>query len=163
MYESYGIEMKFIADIRIYKQGQVNWDDIIPGNLSLDDVDNKQIEKETKSDNDGNYEIYAIPGEYDFYIERKGFLADITTKMTINENDEIDLGTKILYEGDADRSGIIDLNDTIEIVNSMGANVGDSTYLEQYDFGQKDVVSLDDMVSVVTNLYKTITIQDYTG
>ncbi len=32
-----------------------------------------------------NYEIYAIPGEYDFYIERKGFLADITTKMTINE------------------------------------------------------------------------------
>lgn len=45
----------------------------------------------------------------------------------------------------------------------MGANVGDSTYLEQYDFGQKDVVSLDDMVSVVTNLYKTITIQDYTG
>lgn len=29
--------------------------------------------------------------------------------MTINENDEIDLGTKILYEGDADRSGIIDL------------------------------------------------------
>ena len=163
MYESYGIEMKFIADIRIYKQGQVNWDDIIPGNLSLDDVDNKQIEKETKSDNDGNYEIYAIPGEYDFYIERKGFLADITTKMTINENDEIDLGTKILYEGDADRSGIIDLNDTIEIVNSMGANMGDSTYLEQYDFGQKDVVSLDDMVSVVTNLYKTITIQDYTG
>ena len=83
--------------------------------------------------------------------------------MTINENDEIDLGTKILYEGEADRSGIIDLNDTIEIVNSMGANMGDSTYLEQYDFGQKDVVSLDDMVSVVTNLYKTITIQDYTG
>lgn len=41
--------------------------------------------------------------------------------------------------------------------------MGDSTYLEQYDFGQKDVVSLDDMVSVVTNLYKTITIQDYTG
>ena len=34
-------------------------------------------------DNDGNYEICVIPGEYDFYIERKGFLADITTKMTI--------------------------------------------------------------------------------
>ena len=163
MYGSYGIEMKFIADIRIYKQGQVNWDDIIPGNLSLDDVDNEPIEKETKSDDEGNYEIYVTPGEYDFYIERKGFLADITTKMTINENDEIDLGTKILYEGDADRSGIIDLNDTIEIVNSMGAGVGDSTYLEQYDFGQKDVVSLDDMVSVVTNLYKTIAVQGYTG
>lgn len=40
--------MKFIADIRIYKQGQVNWDDIIPGNLSLDDVDNEQIEKEIR-------------------------------------------------------------------------------------------------------------------
>ncbi len=106
--------------------------------FSLDDVDNKQIEKETKSDNDGNYEIYAIPGEYDFYIERKRiFSRHNNQKMTINENDEIDLGTKILYEGDADRSGIIDLNDTIEIVNSMGANMGDSTYLEQYDFGQK--------------------------
>ncbi len=83
--------------------------------------------------------------------------------MTINENDEIDLGTKILYEGDADRSGIIDLNDTIEIVNSMGASKGDSTYSERYDFGQKGYVSLDDMVSVVGDLYKTITIQDYTG
>ena len=160
---SYGITMNYVADLRIYKQGQVNWDDIIPGNLSLDDVDSEQTEKITKSDDDGNYEIYVIPGKYDFYAERQGFLADITTKITINENDEIDLGTKILYEGDADRSGIIDLNDTIEIVNSMGASVGDSTYSERYDFGQKGYVSLDDMVSVVGNLYKTITIQEYTG
>lgn len=160
---SYGITMNYAADLRIYKQGQVNWDDIIPGNLSLDDVDSEQTEKTTKSDDDGNYEIYVIPGKYDFYAERQGFLADITTKITINENDEIDLGTKILYEGDADRSGIIDLNDTIEIVNSMGASEGDSTYSERYDFGQKGYVSLDDMVSVVGNLYKTIKIQEYTG
>lgn len=160
---SYGITMNYVADLRIYKQGQVNWDDIIPGNLSLDDVDSEQTEKTTQSDDDGNYEIYVIPGEYDFYAERQGFLADITTKITINENDEIDLGTKILYEGDADRSGIIDLNDTIEIVNSMGASTGDSTYSERYDFGQKGYVSLDDMVSVVGDLYKTITIQEYTG
>ena len=160
---SYGITMNYAADLRIYKQGQVNWDDIIPGNLSLDDVDSEQTEKTTKSDDDGNYEIYVIPGKYDFYAERQGFLADITTKITINENDEIDLGNKILYEGDADRSGIIDLNDTIEIVNSMGASKGDSTYSERYDFGQKGYVSLDDMVSVVGNLYKTIKIQEYTG
>lgn len=160
---SYGITMNYVADLRIYKQGQVNWDDIIPGNISLDDIDNEQTEKATQSDEDGNYEIYVIPGEYDFYAERQGFLADITTKITINENDEIDLGTKILYEGDADRSGIIDLNDTIEIVNSMGASVGDSIYSERYDFGQKGYISLDDMVSVVGDLYKTITIQEYTG
>jgi len=159
---SYGITMNYAADLRIYKQGQVNWDDIIPGNLSLDDVDSEQTEKTTKSDDDGNYEIYVIPGKYDFYAERQGFLADITTKITINENDEIDLGNKILYEGDADRSGIIDLNDTIEIVNSMGASVGDSTYSERYDFGQKGYVSLDDMVSVVGNLYKTIRIEEHT-
>ena len=123
----------------------------------------RETEKTTKSDDEGNYEIYVIPGKYDFYAERQGFLADITTKITINENDEIDLGTKILYEGDADRSGIIDLNDTIEIVNSMGASKGDSTYSEKYDFGQKGYVSLDDMVSVVGNLYKTITIEEHTG
>lgn len=160
---SYGITMNYVADLRIYKQDQINWDDIIPGNLSLDDVDREQTEKTTKSDDEGNYEIYVIPGKYDFYAERQGFLADITTKITINENDEIDLGTKILYEGDADRSGIIDLNDTIEIVNSMGASKGDSTYSEKYDFGQKGYVSLDDMVSVVGNLYKTITIEEHTG
>ena len=153
---SYGITMNYVAELRIYKQDQVNWDDIISGNLSLDDVDNEQTEKTTKSDDEGNYEIYVIPGKYDFYAERQGFLADITSKITINENDEIDLGTKILYEGDADRSGIIDLNDTIEIVNSMGASKGDSIYSEKYDFGQKGYVSLDDMVSVVGNLYKTI-------
>ena len=86
--------MNYAADLRIYKQDQVNWDDIIPGNLSLDDVDSEQREKTTKSDDDGNYEIYVIPGKYDLYAERQGFLADITTKITINENDEIDLGTK---------------------------------------------------------------------
>lgn len=160
---SYGITMNYVAELRIYKQDQVNWDDIISGNLSLDDVDNEQTEKTTKSDDEGNYEIYVIPGKYDFYAERQGFLADITSKITINENDEIDLGTKILYEGDADRSGIIDLNDTIEIVNSMGASKGDSIYSEKYDFGQKGYVSLDDMVSVVGNLYKTIKIKKYTG
>ena len=160
---SYGITMNYVADLRIYKQDQINWDDIIQGNLSLDDVDSEQTEKTTKSDDEGNYEIYVIPGKYDFYAERQGFLADITTKITINENDEIDLGTKILYEGDADRSGIIDLNDTIEIVNSMGASKGDSTYSEKYDFGQKGYVSLDNMVSVVGNLYKTITIEEHTG
>jgi hypothetical protein len=45
----------------------------------------------------------------------------------------------------------------------MGASKGDSTYSEKYDFGQKGYVSLDDMVSVVGNLYKTITIEEHTG
>ena len=71
---SYGITMNYLADLRIYKQDQINWDDIIPGNLSLDDVDREQTEKTTKSDDEGNYEIYVIPGKYDFYAERQGFL-----------------------------------------------------------------------------------------
>ena len=71
---SYGIKMNYVADLRIYKQDQINWDDIIQGNLSLDDVDSEQTEKTTKSDDEGNYEIYVIPGKYDFYAERQGFL-----------------------------------------------------------------------------------------
>ncbi len=45
---SYGITMNYVADLRIYKQDQINWDDIIPGNLSLDDVDREQTEKNNK-------------------------------------------------------------------------------------------------------------------
>ena len=44
-----------------------------------------------------------------FIHEKLGYLADVTTNITITEGETIDLGNKILIEGDVDRSGIIDL------------------------------------------------------
>lgn len=162
MEESYGIYTKYIADIKMYDAQEINWEGIVPGDITLDEIENYETKARTVSDEEGNYTIYVIPGTYDCLIERKGFLANIVKNITINASDEIDLGKKILTEGDANRTGIIDLDDVVDIVNNNGAQQGDENYKEQYDYGQKGYIALDDVVSTTTNIYGTVVIEEYT-
>lgn len=161
METSYGIYTKYIADIKLYDTGEIDWDGIIPGDITLEEIENYETKARTVSDDEGNYTIYIIPGTYDCLIERKGFLANIVKNITISASDEINLGKKILTEGDANRTGIIDLDDVIKIVNNNGAKQGDENYKEQYDYGQKGYVSLDDLVSTTSKLYGTVVIEEY--
>ena len=161
MEASYGIYTKYIADIKIYDSSKINWEGIVPGDITLEEIENYEIEARTVSDEEGNYTIYVIPGTYDCLIERKGFLANIVKNITINNTDEINLGKTILTEGDANRTGIIDLDDVIDIVNNNGAEKDDSNYKEQYDYGQKGYISLDDILSTTSNLYGTVVIKEY--
>lgn len=162
MEASYGIYTKYIADIKLYDTGEINWDGIVPGDITLEDIENNyETKARTVSDDEGNYTIYIIPGTYDCLIERKGFLANIVKNITINASDEINLGKKILVEGDANRTGIIDLDDVVDIVNNNGSQQGDENYKEQYDYGQKGYVALDDVVSTTSNIYGTVVIEEY--
>lgn len=158
---SYGVTTKYIADITLYKAGEFNWDGIIAGDTSLDELDTYEKVVSTKSDDEGNYSLYIPPGTYDCIIERKGFLAQIIKTIKIAEGEVIDLEERILIEGDADRSGIVDLDDTVVLVNFTGATLGDENYDEKYDYGQKGFIGLDDMVSTTSNLYNTISIEEY--
>lgn len=68
---SYGIITKYIADITIYEANQFNWDGVVPAETTLDELDDLDEIMRMKSDDEGNYEIFIIPGIYDCIIERK--------------------------------------------------------------------------------------------
>lgn len=132
------------------------------GTTSLDETDSLEKKASAVSDKDtGNYEIYVLPGTYDILLERLGFLASVVTNISVTENSVIDLGSKILIEGDVNRSGIIDLDDMIDIVTMSDSTEGDGSYQPQYDFGQKGFINIDDLVSTVTNSDSLISIEEY--
>ena len=162
MEASYGITTKYIANITLYNAGEFNFDGIIPGETTLDELDSLEKVASTTSDDEGNYTLEAPLGTYDCIIERQGFLAQVIKNVTINAGETINLGDRILIEGDCNRSGSIDLDDMIDIVNFTGLSSTDAEYNERYDYGQKGVIALDDLVSTTTNMYNTISVEEYT-
>ena len=90
-----------------------------------------------------------------------GFLASVITKIDIQADEVIEIDNKVLIEGDTDRSGVIDLDDLVGVVNANDTAVGDGVYEERFDFGQKGIVSIDDLVSTVTNNDSLISIEKY--
>lgn len=161
MQASYGVYVEYEADCTLYKTGSFDWDGVVPGTSSLYDLDDIDYEIRAVSDkDDGEYEIYAIPGTYDLLIERLGFLANVTTKVNVRANETVDLGHIKLEDGDTDRSGIIDLDDTINAVALSDYAVGDPEYLPECDFGQKGFIALDDVLSTVANADKLISINE---
>lgn len=162
MDDSYGVYLKYIADIKIYNAGDFNWDGVITFESSLEDLDAMEYYTKTESDkDDGHFVLYVIPGTYDLMMDKLGYLPDVTTGISVIDGDEIDLGQKILIEGDVDRTGIIDLDDIVSLVEVMDSMKDDGVYEERFDFGGKDFVSLDDLVSAVANCDSLITINAY--
>lgn len=162
METSYGVTTKYIADIKLYTAGEFNFDGIITEETNLDELDSIESVASTTSDDEGNYTLQVKPGTYDCIIERKGFLAQVIKNITIAPEENINLGDRILIEGDANRSGTIDLDDMIEIVNFTGLTINDDDYDERYDYGQKGFIGLDDLVSTTNNMYNTISVEEYT-
>ena len=162
METSYGITTKYIANITLYKAGEFNFEGIVLGETNLNELDSLEKIATTTSDDEGNYTLEVAPCTYDCIIERQGFLAQVVKNITISEGDNISLGDRILIEGDCNRSGSIDLDDMIEIVNFSGLNSNDEGYEERYDYGQKGFIGLDDLVSTTTNMYNTISVEEYT-
>ena len=159
---SYGTYVEYIANATVYEADVFDWDGIVPGNTSLNDLDlfDEKGYDETDKD-DGSYTIYVIPGKYDLILERGGFLANVVRNIDVSESDVINLGNRKLPEGDTDRTGIIDLNDIVATVNMNDTVEGDGVYNEIYDFGQKGFVAVDDLVSVVNNMDRLINIEDF--
>jgi len=157
-----GNYVEYIANATLYEPGKIEWDKIIYKEASLEELDNLEIQSQAQTDkDDGSYTIYAMPGQYDLILERLGFLANVVKNITISENETIDLGHKVLIEGDANRDGMIDLNDVVEIVDKSDSSAGDGIYEERCDFGQKGFIDLKDLVSTVQNADLLITIEEY--
>jgi len=105
--------------------------------------------------------MYIIPGKYDVIFERAGFLAKVIIEIEVAENDVIELGNKVLIEGDVDRDGIIRLDDVVDQVSVNGASEGDTEYNSKYDFGQKGFIALDDLTTVIANVDNCFEVEKY--
>lgn len=150
---TYGIDLDYLSDIKIYKYKDINWEELLNGLISFDDFDliNPQTQGISNKE-DGSYELFVIPGVYDTYMETKGFTQCVVTQINVKENEIVDIGSNILYEGDVVRDGVIDLNDLTMEGDLLRSQVGDGKYQEYYDFHKKGMVNLDDLTCVSTNL-----------
>jgi len=159
-----GITMKHIADITLYNVTEFDWDGIENETTTLDELDSIEPQAQFKSDDEGNYEIYVIPGQYDMLIERRGFLAYVKKNLTLTDGLVIDMNPEgdptILLDGDADRSGLIGLPDMVCVNNVMYSTEEDPEYTESCDFGQKGLVGLADLTSINNNLYSRMVIEE---
>lgn len=162
MQNSYGVYTKYLADATVYKSNSFNWDGLVDKETTYDELDVLDIEQRVSTnEDDGSYEIKIIPGNYDLQLERKGFLNVVIKNIDIANNEVINLGNKILIPGDVDRDGIIGLTDYSKLMNRKDATKTDSSYEEQYDFGQKGFIGLIDITTMLNNMDKLITIETY--
>ena len=104
------------SNIRIYKSEDVakviDWKQVENG--KMDDVHDKLIALDSgnyKTNDDGTYEIYVVPGKYDVLIDKPGYLDHIYTDTVVEENEKVDLGYKELVAGDLNKDGIVNVVD----------------------------------------------------
>lgn len=162
METSYGVHTKFDADVFIFTANSFNWDGIVPGESTYEELDQILPKAQIKADDEtGEYEIKVIPGNYDLQLDKRGFLDKVVKNITVNEGEEIDLGLKTLIAGDVNRDGIIGLQDVVAIVDRIDKAQGDSQYAEQYDFGQKGFVALIDVTTLLEGMDQLISIEEY--
>ena len=152
---SSGIFVEYIADIKAYKTGEFIWEDIIAATTDYSVLDEIQILNQIESDkDDGNFELFLIPGTYDIFMEKLGFTQVVNKQITLNEDDVIDIGEHILYEGDVNRDGIVDISDLTSIVSQNGQSSTDpaGSYSDKYDFQKKGYIDISDITSVSAGL-----------
>lgn len=158
---SYGVYVEYIGNVKIYKNGEFDWDSIINQDLTYDDLDliEPQINFEIKDVDTGAYEIYVIPGKYDIELVSPGFLDTIYTNINIQEGDEKDFGNEILTPGDVNHDGVISVKDVQLIQAMMDATIGDGIYEEEKDIGNKGFIGVGDLVYIQKNMDELMNIK----
>jgi len=158
--ESYGIFLEYLADIKVYEAGKFIWSDLITAATDYSVLDAMKLETSTQSDaNTGEFTIYVIPGQYDVFIEKLGFTQAVSINKIVNAGDNIDLGLYILYEGDVNRDGILDVQDLTTVKNVMLMDSTNPWYESQCDFLGKGYVDVIDLTATKNSLFKSRTIE----
>lgn len=147
---------KYKSDIRIYKSDEVkqkiDWytvdakftDDVHDRLLNLNSID-------YETNDDGTYEIYVIPGEYDILLDKAGYLDHIYISKQVKENDVINLGYKELIAGDINKDGCIQILDLSELMSIFGIDNTDSKYDIRCDFNEDSEIQILDLSTIMSN------------
>lgn len=150
----------FKSDIRVYKTSEV--DAIIDKSQIVegrpDDVHDKLLtlkSQDIKTNDDGTYEIYVIPGTYDILIDKPGYLDHIYFARVISENQTLDLGLKEILAGDTNKDGVIEITDYTKIVAVFGMSSTDLEYSESNNFNDDEYIEISDYTALVGNYLET--------
>ena len=120
----------------------------------MDDVHDKLIALDSgnyKTNDDGTYEIYVVPGKYDVLIDKPGYLDHIYTDTVVEENEKVDLGYKELVAGDLNKDGIVNVVDLSLFMNEYGSQEIDDAYDIKYDFNEDGKVNVVDLSIFMTD------------
>lgn len=153
------VYVEYVADIKVYKTGQFDWEKVIAEDsaekIDYSGLDNLKIIYEDQSEKDeGKFEIYLPPGNYDVFLEKAGFTQIVHKDIPLRDGYVIDIKNNILHEGDVDRDGIVSISDLTDTINKKDGNGSDpgSVYDEKFDFMKKGSIAIQDVTSVKENL-----------
>ncbi|MBQ2937578.1 MAG: cadherin-like beta sandwich domain-containing protein [Clostridia bacterium] len=148
----YGINLSNKTTINVYESDLVEWESIpdIYGMVYDDPFTYEKlesIENETseKSDDDGTFEIYVIPGKYDIQVTRLAYLDYIYSDVEVNAGDIIDMGEFRMAAGDANRDGVISQEDINQVKKSIDMDGSDPNFSVAYNPSQVGTVIQEDL------------------
>lgn len=148
----YGIKLSNKTTINVYESDLVEWESIpdIYGMVYEDPLTYEELEsikKETseKSNDDGIFEIYVIPGKYDIQVTRLAYLDYIYSDVEVNVGDVIDMGEFRMAAGDANRDGVISQEDINQIKKTIDMDSSDPNFSEAYNPSQVGTVIVEDL------------------
>ena len=141
----------------------VNWSDLadeterinLHSNIrSVDSVD-------FITNDDGTYEIYVIPRQYDIVLDKDGYLDHIYKERTLQNGDVLDLGLYELLAGDLNKDGIIDVSDISEINARYLLDNTSSDYetYRYYDFNEDLIIDVSEVSNINANYLKEIEVE----
>lgn len=150
--DNYGVQVTNKVQINLYKPNLADWKSLpdIYHELYEDPFTYEKLEKVPKeitatSKDDGTYEIYVIPGQYDVQVTRLGYLDYIYKDVELNEGDIIDMKEIRLLAGDANRDSTISQEDMNTIKDAMDMSSTDPDFFEAYNPSQIGEVSQEDL------------------
>lgn len=152
MFDIYNVELNHMATINLYKSDQIRWNEIpdiyqlvYDNPMTYDDVELIPKEMSGKTNLDGTFEIYIIPGKYDVQVTRLAYLDYVYTNVEANEGDIIDMGTFRMSAGDANRDGIVTQEDLNEISQNLDQMVTPENGLEVCNSTQIGIIIAEDL------------------
>ncbi len=157
---NYGVTVTNRVAVNIYETGLARWEEIpdiyglnFENPFTYDDLEEIPIIHSEDTQDNGEFEMYVIPGTFDIQLTRLSYLDYIYVGVVINEGDVIDMGEIRMPAGDIDRNGVITAEDTGEIKAALGAglNSSDEEFSERYNPTQIGEVITEDMAYVKGN------------
>lgn len=152
---------KYLADILLYQtqdtQKIVNWEEAIEQD-KLSKADSLHEELLTipevvkqKTQEDGNFEIKVIPGEYDLLINKQGYIDYIHIQITLQESQIKQLGQIELIAGDVNKDGVVEILDKVLITKQNGTNSSSADFSVECDLNDDGKVEILDKTIVTKN------------
>lgn len=146
----------YTADIRVYKTSDV--EEVIDKSAIVEGIQDEVHEqlltiesRNCKTEPDGTFEIYVVPGTYDILLDKKGYLDHIYDSRAVHENETLELGEKELLAGDVNKDGVITITDLTLLQEIFGVSTSEDNYNESMNFNEDDYINITDLTALLEN------------